>query len=246
MSVLDNGASVNGASANGASANGASANGASALETKKRRFPWYKIPLIIWLVVVWGALWQNFSVGNLVFGALISIGVTQFFYLPPIELSGRFNILRAPGFLLWFLRDVTAASFQVLFWAMFKGPNIRNAVIAVPLRSHSDLLMTATGHVLSLIPGSLVVEVDRSTATLYVHAMNIFNAADVERVRRDIQDIEARLIRLMGSREEMEALSRETNGQIIRTDVAGNSESETTAPETALPETTAPETKETP
>ncbi|WP_343318959.1 Na+/H+ antiporter subunit E [Arthrobacter sp. TMP15] len=176
-----------------------------------------KLPLLIWLVLVWGALWQDFSAGNLLFGALISLVVFQAFYLPPIELSGRFNVLRAVTFLLWFLKQVTIASFQVLYWAVMKGPRIRNAVIAVPLRSPSDLLMTAVGHVLSLIPGSLVVEVNRGSATLYVHAMNAPTAESVEQVRAGIQDIEARLIRVMGTQAELAALKSEKAGELMLT-----------------------------
>ncbi|WP_449374358.1 Na+/H+ antiporter subunit E [Arthrobacter psychrolactophilus] len=171
-----------------------------------------KLPLLIWLVVVWGALWQDFSAGNLIFGALIAIAVSQIFYLPPIELSGRFNVLRALTLALWFVKEVFVASFQVLFWAVVKGPTIRNAVIAVPLRSPSDLLMTAVGHVLSLIPGSLVVEVDRGCATLYVHAMNTPTPESVERVRKSIQDIEARLIQVMGTKEELAMIKAEISG----------------------------------
>ena len=46
-------------------------------------------------MIVWGALWQDFSPGNLLFGALIAVLVARLFYLPPVELSGRFNVLRA-------------------------------------------------------------------------------------------------------------------------------------------------------
>lgn len=182
------------------------------VNTRPKASFWQKLPLLVWLVVVWGALWQDFSVGNLAFGALIAVGVSQALYLPPVELSGRFNVPRAVGLLLWFLKQVTVASFQVLFWAIARGPRIRNAVIAVPLRSPSDLLMTAVGHVLSLIPGSLVVEVDRGTATLYVHAMNAPTPESVERIRREIQDIEARLIQVMGTRAELAALKEEQAG----------------------------------
>lgn len=188
-----------------------------------------KLPLLIWLVVVWGALWQDFSAGNLLFGALISLGVTHAFYLPPIELSGRFNVLRALVFMLWFMKQVTIASFHVLHWAIVKGPRIRNAVIAVPLRSPSDLLMTAVGHVLSLIPGSLVVEVDRGSATLYVHAMNAPTPESIVLVREGIQDIEARLIKVMGSKAELVALKSEqagspmvTHAQTVHGSAAGN------------------------
>ncbi|MGA7203308.1 MAG: Na+/H+ antiporter subunit E [Specibacter sp.] len=180
------------------------------MRTSQRSGRWQKLPLIVWLVIVWGALWQDFSLGNLVFGALIAVGVSAAFYLPPVELSGRFNVVRAAAFALWFLKEVTVASIQVLFLAIFRGPRIRNAVIAVPLRTTSDLMMTAVGHILSLIPGSLVVEVDRGTSTLYVHALNVKNAADRDKVCAGIQDIEARLIRIMGSREELAELRAET------------------------------------
>ena len=173
---------------------------------------WQKVPVLIWLVLVWGALWQDFSAGNLIFGALVAVGVSQLFYLPPIGLSGRFNPWHAVGMLLWFIWQVTIASCQVLYWAVAKGPRIRNAVIAVPLRSPSDLLMTGVGHVLSLIPGSLVVEVDRGTATLYVHAMNTPTPESVEKVRCGIQDMEARLIQVMGTKAEVAAVKAERAG----------------------------------
>ncbi len=182
------------------------------VSTKRKPKFLQKLPLLVWLVVVWGALWQDFSAGNLLFGALIVLAVSQIFYLPPIELSGRFNVLRALTFALWFVKEVTVASFQVLFWAVAKGPRIRNAVIAVPLRSPSDLLMTAVGHVLSLIPGSLVVEVDRGCATLYVHAMNAPTPECVDKVRNGIQTIEARLIQVMGTKEELAMVKAEKTG----------------------------------
>lgn len=182
------------------------------VSTKRKPKFLQKLPLLVWLVVVWGALWQDFSAGNLLFGALIVLAVSQIFYLPPIELSGRFNVLRALTLALWFVKEVTVASFQVLFWAVAKGPRIRNAVIAVPLRSPSDLLMTAVGHVLSLIPGSLVVEVDRGCATLYVHAMNAPTPECVDKVRNGIQTIEARLIQVMGTKEELAMVKAEKTG----------------------------------
>jgi multicomponent Na+:H+ antiporter subunit E len=86
---------------------------------------------------------------------------------------------------------------------------VTNAVVAVRLRSHQDLLVTATGHVISLIPGSLVVEVDRSTSTLYLHAFNISTPAEVENLRNEVRSIEAGLIRIMGTPEELEAVRKE-------------------------------------
>lgn len=168
-----------------------------------------ELPLLVWLVIVWGALWQDFSPGNLLFGALLAVLVARMFYLPPVELSGRFNILHAVPFALRFLGRVAAASIEVMYLAVVRGPRVINAVIAVPLRSHQDLMVTATGHVISLIPGSLVVEVDRSTSTLYLHALNVGTSDEVEKLRREVRSIEAGLIRIMGTPEELEAIRQE-------------------------------------
>jgi multicomponent Na+:H+ antiporter subunit E len=169
-----------------------------------------ELPLLVWLVIVWGALWQDFSPGNLLFGALLAVLVARMFYLPPVELSGRFNVLHAVPFALRFLNRVAAASIEVMYLAVVRGPRVISAVVAVPLRSHQDLMVTATGHVISLIPGSLVVEVDRSTSTLYLHALNVTSPEQVENLRREVRSIEAGLIRIMGSREELEAIRQET------------------------------------
>ena len=168
-----------------------------------------ELPLLVWLVIVWGALWQDFSPGNLLFGAILAVAVARMFYLPPVDLSGRFNILNAVPFALGFLIKVVAASFQVMYLAVVRGPAVTNAVVAVPLRSHEDLMVTATGHVISLIPGSLVVEVDRSTSTLYLHGLNVSTPDDVEKLRREVRDIEAGLIRIMGTPQELEAVRQE-------------------------------------
>ena len=177
---------------------------------KRPRVPLLKeVPLLIWLVFLWGALWQDFSAGNLIFGAVIAFVIANIFYLPPVELSGRFNPLYALGFAGRFFYNLVRASFEVLWLAIVRGPHIKNAVVAVKLRSHSDLLVTATGHALSLIPGSLVVEVDRSTSTLYLHCLNVSTPEQADKVRRDVRNTESWLIRTMGTREELEVLRAE-------------------------------------
>jgi multicomponent Na+:H+ antiporter subunit E len=168
-----------------------------------------ELPLLAWLVIVWGALWQDFSPGNLVFGALIALVVTRLFYLPPVELSGRFNVLHAIRYAFVFLWQVVAASAQLVRLSIVKGPAVRSAVVAVPLRSHADLMVTATGHIVSLVPGSLVVDVDRANATLYVHYIDVEDAAGAERVRREVLAAEADLISIMGTKEELELLREE-------------------------------------
>ncbi|RAX50292.1 Na+/H+ antiporter subunit E [Arthrobacter sp. AQ5-05] len=168
-----------------------------------------ELPLLAGMMLVWGALWQDFAIGNLVFGLLISLVLVRVFRLPPVILSGRFNVWRAAVFAGAFLRDVTLASFEVLYLAVFRGPRTTSAIITVTLRTESDLLVTFVGHVLTLVPGSYVVEVDRRTSTLYLHVLNVNDEAGVEKARAAVMMIEERLIRMMGTKEELAGLNAE-------------------------------------
>ncbi|MEF9874551.1 MULTISPECIES: Na+/H+ antiporter subunit E [unclassified Glutamicibacter] len=166
-------------------------------------------PLLLLLLFVWGALWQDFSLGNMVFGVIIALLIVNLFPLPPVVLSGRINAWYCLKLFIWFLGQVFAASVHVAWLALVRGKRTRSAVIAVPLRTDSDLIVMTVGHVLTLIPGSFVIDVDRSSSTLYLHYIDIESPADVEKARSGIRDIERRLIMAIGSRDEYEAIKSE-------------------------------------
>lgn len=192
----------------------------------KRNFV-QELPLVIWLAVVWVALWQDFSVGNIVVGLLLAFAVTRVFYLPPVQLSGRFNVGYFLVFIFIFLWRVISASVQVIEVEITKGPRVKNAIVAAPLLTRSDLLITLTGHLISLIPGSLIIEVDRSTATLYLHALDVETAEDAQKIRDEVNSAEAWVIRIMGSKEELAAL----RANLARRRVLDNSSSKSAGSE---------------
>ena len=179
----------------------------SAVRRRSRNSLRAELPLILWLVVVWGALWGDWSIGNLVFGLLLALLVTRLLTLPPVRLSGRFNVVHFALFVPTFIWQVAKASFQVFWLAVTQGPRVCNAVLGVPLRQNNDLLMTAVGHTMALIPGSLVVEVDRGNGILYFHVLDISTPEQAEAFRRSALDIEAAWIRIMGTREDLKLLT---------------------------------------
>lgn len=172
-----------------------------------------QLPLLVALVALWMLLWDDLSWANLLSGIVLAVLVTRLLYLPPVELSGRFNLYWAAVFGAHFMLDLIRSSWQVARLAFRFGYVPRNAVMAVNLRTSSDLLMTITGHALTLIPGSLIIEVDRQNTTLYVHVLDVGDDAGLEAARRDVLRVEERLIRTMGTRAELAALDAETGAQ---------------------------------
>ena len=163
---------------------------------------WQQLPLLVVLVVLWMLLWGSFSWLNLVTGILLAVIVTRVFYLPAVELAGRFNIIWFVVSLVRFVVDLVVASFQVAFRAFAPKSVTSNAVIGVELVSRSDFIMTVTAIAVSLIPGSIVVEADRDGGILYLHVLGVRDIEAVEKARATVLDTEAQIIRAMGSRED--------------------------------------------
>ncbi len=166
----------------------------------------YELPLLIGLLATWMALWREISWMTLLSGLVVSTLAVRLFYLPPIQLGGRFNPVWAMRYLMYFLWHLVLASFQVAWLAVRPGPKPRTAIIQARLSTKSDFILTMVGLTVSLIPGSLVVEIDRSNSTLYLHIINTPTQRQISQAKLQVAHIEALLIRAIGSKQELEAL----------------------------------------
>lgn len=166
-----------------------------------------RIAVVSVLAVVWALLWGSFSWANLLGGLVVAAVVLGFFPLPPVTFAGRLHPLGGLWFGLRFLADLVVASVQIGWLAFRFGHRPHGAIIAVQLLVNSDLNLTLVAQALSLIPGSLIVETDRSTGTLYVHLLGVTSLAGVERARRHVHQLEGRLIRAIGSVDELRELA---------------------------------------
>lgn len=165
-----------------------------------------KAPLLLALVLLWMMLWGSVTPLTVLTGLVVALVVTQALYLPPVVLSGRFNAWWMLVFLARFVVDLVVASFEVAWLAVRPRGVPRSAVIRVDLTTRSDFVLTGTALAVSLVPGSVVLEVDRPNSVLYVHALGVDSAERVERTRAHVLDYERRLLRAIGSREEWEAV----------------------------------------
>lgn len=169
-----------------------------------------QLPLLVGLVVLWMALWNQFTVLAFVTGVAVALLVTRVFFLPPVELSGRFNLWYAVVFLAHFVVDLVRASVIVAWQAVRPRGVSSNAIVAVQLHTRSDFIMTLVAEAISLVPGSLVVEADRERSILYLHALAVEDLAGVEGVRDGVLVVEARLVRVLGSDDDQRRIAEGT------------------------------------
>nr|WP_297428235.1 Na+/H+ antiporter subunit E [uncultured Actinotalea sp.] len=181
----------------------------------RRRALRIRIWTALWLTLVWALLWGNFAVGTLVVGLVVGIAVVATLPMPAIDFHGRVHPVQLASLGLRFAFELVVASYQVATRALDPRRAPRSAVLAVPLRSHSDLYLTLTAVYTSLVPGSVIVEAHRSSGTLYVHVLDVDTSGGVEGARRHVLETEARILRALASDVELEhaGLTRRPRGR---------------------------------
>ena len=167
---------------------------------------WRQLPFFVWLIALWMLLWGQFTVLAALTGFVVAVFVTRVFRLPPVELSGRVNLWYGAVFVAMFCLALVRGSLLVAWQTLNPTRYPGTAVIAVPLRTDDDLIMAHVGVTASLIPGSLIIDVDRDRRILYLHVIGVSSEQDVENQRRAVQGWEARIVRAVGSRAQLEAI----------------------------------------
>ena len=167
---------------------------------------WRQLPFFVWLIALWMLLWGQFTWLAFLTGLVVAVVVTRVVRLPPVELSGRVNLwwgaVFVAEFLLALLIGSLTVAWQVLDWRRQPGA----AIIAVPLVTDDDLIMTHVAVTASLIPGSLIVEADRDRRILFLHVIGVRTDADVEKQRASVQHWEGRIVRAVGSSAQLDAV----------------------------------------
>jgi len=169
------------------------------VEVSRWRSVWRQLPLLIGLVALWLFLWDHVDTLTVVTGVILAIAVTRVLYLLPVLLSGRFNPWRGLLLGLRMMYDVVVASLQVAFLAVDPRWKPMNSIIAVQLLTRSDLVTTLTAEAISVVPGTVVVDIDRERGLLYLHALGTRTEADIERTRRGVLGTEERIVLAIGT-----------------------------------------------
>lgn len=175
--------------------------------SSRRRGGWQPRAIIA-LAVVWVLLWDRVTLGNVVNGLIIGAVITQIFPLPSIQYFGRIHPWGLIKLLARFFYDLVPAAIHISIATLSRNPRRGGSIVEVQLRTHSEFYMTIVATLVSLVPGSFVVEARRSANVLYVHWFDVTSEEDVAGIRANALAVEARVVRAIGSAEEIELISR--------------------------------------
>lgn len=155
--------------------------------------PW----ALTWLTLVWVLLWGEFNAMNILGGLVFGMVVLVIFPLPHVRIRLRPRLIPLIILVVRFLHDLVRASVEVAWMTVRPRPDAVGVVMDLELAGDDALLQTLTAEMLTLVPGSVVIDVDPENRLLTLHALGVRTRADAERVRRTARGQEARILRAL-------------------------------------------------
>lgn len=149
--------------------------------------------VICWLVLVWVLLWGTFSAANVLSGLAVALLITLLLPLPAVPVEGRVHLLSLGRLILTVMFYLLLSSVQVAALALKPSPPL-SAVLRAQLSVKSDLVMALAVAIYTLIPGSMVLEVDLARRMLYMHVIDVGSDRAVSRFHHQVAVIERLLI----------------------------------------------------
>lgn len=150
--------------------------------------------VLLWLTMVWVALWGRISAANILAGLAVGVVIMVTLPLPRIPVSGQLRILPLLKLLAYFTYNAIESSLQLAWFALRPGPAPVTGVLRVQFAFRSDLVLVLCTNLLNLIPGTMVLEIDREQCVVYVHVIDVSSEKAVASFYHTIRRMEALLI----------------------------------------------------
>ncbi|MGH3587522.1 MAG: Na+/H+ antiporter subunit E [Pseudonocardia sp.] len=158
-----------------------------------------RLPSLVWLTLVWVLLWGTFTTASVVGGVIVAVLVTVLFRFPRSSEHLPLRPLRLLGLFAYLAYDLVVSGAEVSWQVLRHGPRARGAIIALPLLSDSDRVVTVVANAVSLSPGAMLLQIDQDHDVWYVYALGPRDEAGVERIRRRTLDMQRRVLVALGS-----------------------------------------------
>jgi multicomponent Na+:H+ antiporter subunit E len=145
-------------------------------------------------MLVWVLLWGKASPANIIGGLAVALVVTLLFPLPAVPVEGRLHPLSLLRLLAYVGYQLALSSIQVAWLAIKPGPPPLTAVLRAQLSIKSDLVLAMAANILTIIPGSIVLEIDQERRLIYVHVIDVGNDKALASFYKQVAHIERLLI----------------------------------------------------
>ena len=143
----------------------------------------------------WIFLTGSLDVLNYLFGFFVGYLVIALIHnLVPALQGYPQRLPRFFAFLGYFIRELVQANIKVAIDIVTPPWHMKPGVVRFEVSNLNDLEIATLSNLISLTPGTLVLDVSEDKSTLFVHAMFL---DDEEQVQNDLHQLEQRLLQVI-------------------------------------------------
>lgn len=153
----------------------------------------HELGVLTWLTAVWVLLWGNLSWANVVIGVVVAVAIRVLLPLPVVRTEGRVHLPTLVRLVGVVASDLVVSSVQVLLLVLRPGPltlEVPSAVVRSQLRVRSNLVLALLADTITLVPGSMVLDIDQRTRVIATHVLDVRSDADIDRFQRKVTQLE--------------------------------------------------------
>ncbi|WP_017379710.1 Na+/H+ antiporter subunit E [Paenisporosarcina sp. TG-14] len=136
----------------------------------------FQLLLNFFIALLWMFLSVSFSSSTFIVGFLLGmlmIWTMKGFFPGRFYMNRLWSVIKLS---LMFFKELIMANIQVLFLILQPKLSIKPAIFALPTILEKDWEITLLSSLISLTPGTLVIDVSEDSKTIYIHALDYRDA----------------------------------------------------------------------
>lgn len=161
----------------------------------------FRGPFVVWLTLMWILLMGELSWGNLAAGLLLAVLIVLLLPLPEVPRQDtRVRWGKLIAFVFIWVWDLLVASAKVAWLALRPQEPPPNAIVRVPMRVSSELVLYLATCAYNLQPGGSVTDIDIANREWTIHILDARDEAAMQKEIRNVQTLERQMIDIFESR----------------------------------------------
>lgn len=147
------------------------------------------------LSFIWVALSGSMYYTNFVFGFLLGFFVLWIMNRSDGDQRYFYRVPKILSFILYFLYQMVKANMQVAYDVMTPKYFMRPGVVRYPLHARTEFEINLLSTMISLTPGTLILDISEDRKTMYIHVMYLNDPETF--VRETKTGLERRLLEIL-------------------------------------------------
>ncbi len=143
------------------------------------------------LTFVWVAITGTLDFINFLFGYILGFAILWLIERKNGKKKKKYfyRVPKIIGFVLYFIYDLLKANFKIAYDVITPKYFMSPGIVAYPLRTENDFEITMLSNVISLTPGTLIIDVSEDKQALYIHTMYLTDKDKfIEHIRKNIEN----------------------------------------------------------